>query len=156
SESTTEAPPDMADTSATQAAGVLRSPRAPIPDWIRYRQPDQQAPSGDHTWRIHSEMPVPVPPPEIDTVGPDALAFYVPFHLYRDDWGIYVRESGVKYLAYVLKGAALVPGDEHYLTTAESILRQHEMWHAATEIACTRAELIARRSLYREYFRHEI
>lgn len=154
SKSTTEAPPDVADTSRAGSA-LLRPPRAPIPDWIRYRRPDQEAPGGEHTWRIDGEMPVPLPLPDIDKVGADALAFYVPFHLYRDDWGIYIRDSGVKYLAYMLKGSALVPGDERYLAVAESILRHHEMWHAATEVACTRAELLARRSLYREYFSND-
>ena len=58
----------------------------------------------------------------------------------------------VVYLATVLKGARLHPGDERYLGVAEDSLEAHEWHHAATEIACTRAELMARKSLYRPYF----
>ena len=131
------------------------SPRSSIPDWLRARRPDDEAPvDSGHQWRIHGEISSPPPPPDVDRVGPDALAFYVPFHFYTD-WGIYIRDSGVKYLAFVLKGSPLIPGDEEYLVGAEWILNLHEMWHAATEIACTRAELFARRSLYREYFFNE-
>ena len=35
---------------------------------------------------------------------------------------------------------------------AELFLTRHELFHAAVEIACTRAELLSRRSLYREFF----
>ena len=126
--------------------------RSPVPDWIRTRRPEHEAPAdSEHKWQIHENIPPPPPPPDVDQVGADALAFYVPFHFYGKDWGIYIRDTGVKYLACVLKGSALIPGDEDYLSTAEFILRHHEMWHAATEVACTRAELVARRSLYREY-----
>ncbi|MBI2182509.1 MAG: hypothetical protein HYU31_17035 [Deltaproteobacteria bacterium] len=129
-------------------------PRPPIPDWLRTRRPEQDAPADRaHPWQIHDTVLPPLPPPNVDAVGADALAFYLPFHFYSDGWGIYIRESGVKYLACVLKDGALIPGDEHYLATAEEILYHHEMWHAAAEVACTRAELLARRSMYREYFR---
>jgi hypothetical protein len=84
----------------------------------------------EHEWRIHESIPPPSPPPDVDQVGADALAFYVPFHFYCKDWGIYIRDTGVKYLAFVLKGGALIPGDEEYLSTAEFILRHHEMWYA--------------------------
>lgn len=140
---------DASETLAPRAPG----PAPPIPDWLRTRRPEEEVPvGGDHTWRIHGAIPPPLPLPDVDRVGPDALAFYVPFHLYREDWGVYIRDAGVKYLACILKGGALGPGDERYLDSAEAILRHHEMWHAATEVACTRAEILARRSLYREYF----
>ena len=58
------------------------------------------------------------------------------------------------YLAEFLKGELLLDGDEQYLDFAEKILLEHEWHHAATEIACTRAELIARKSLYGPYFAH--
>jgi hypothetical protein len=135
------------------AIGRVSPARPPLPDWIRTRQPDQEAPADrSHPWHIHATVRPPLPPSNVDKIGLDALGFYVPFHFYRDAWGMYIRDSGVKYLACVLKGGALTPGDESYLATAESILREHEMWHAATEVACTRAELLARRSMYREYF----
>ena len=60
--------------------------------------------------------------------------------------------SGVHYLAALMKGGTLGPGDEAYLEVADWILIEHERLHADTEIAATRAEVIARRSLYRPYF----
>ena len=92
--------------------------------------------------------PVPMP----SKYGADALAYYLPFHFYAEEWGIYLFTSGTVYLAAVLKGAALVPGDEHYLDMAEKILLDHELLHACTEIACTRAELMSRSPLYVPYF----
>jgi hypothetical protein len=149
--STTEGVPDAFTDTLANPLPV----RSPVPDWIRTRQPENEAAAdSEHKWRIHGSIPPPLPPADVDQLGADALAFYVPFHFYSKDWGIYIRDTGVKYLAFVLKGSALIPGDEEYLSTAELILRHHEMWHAATEVACTRAELVARRSLYREYFAH--
>jgi len=157
SSSTTDPHSGTTDTeiapSSNSAVGRSR-PRPDLPDWIRNRRPEQEAPRGQHGWLIRSKLPIPLPPPDVDAIGPDALAFYVPFHFYRDDWGIYVRDAGVKYLAYILKGASLRPGDEGYLKFAESILLEHEWWHAATEIACTRAEIVSRCLLYHEYFQH--
>ena len=57
-----------------------------FPNPIRSRRPDLEAPAGDHGWRIHKHVPVPLPLPDVESIGPDALAFYVPFHLYRKDW----------------------------------------------------------------------
>jgi hypothetical protein len=88
----------------------------------------------------------------VERIGPDALAFYVPFHFYRNGWGVFIRMSGAVYLASVLKGGGLQPGDERYVSMAEAVLLQHELVHAAMEIACTRAELLARTALYRPYF----
>jgi hypothetical protein len=41
---------------------------------------------------------------QTDVYGTDPLAFYLPFHFYRTAWGIYLRESGLKFLTHVLKG----------------------------------------------------
>lgn len=128
--------------------------RAPVPAWLRRRPSDSLIVGGDHGWRIDGEVGIPLPNPDLDAVGPDALGFYAPFHMYRDEWGIYIRDAGVKYLAPFLKGASLLPGDEHFLSLAQSAIVRHELWHAATEIACTRAEMLARQPLYRSYFEH--
>jgi hypothetical protein len=88
----------------------------------------------------------------LDGINPDALAYYVPFHFRRDSWGIYLRTSGISDLASALKGTSLKPGDEAYLNLAESVLFQHELIHATAEIACTRAELLAREPVYLPYF----
>jgi hypothetical protein len=125
----------------------------PVPDWLRRRDPNSVVEKSDgHEWQIHTDVK-PLPIPKVEEVGPDALGFYIPFHYYREGWGIYIRESGVKHLACALKGGALKKGDEHLLSVAELVIQDHELWHSATEIACTRAEMLARRSLYRTYLR---
>jgi hypothetical protein len=113
--------------------------------------PDQQAPFDPaNPWRIEG----PIDPQSVgdEYHGADALAFYLPFHHHREGWGIYILASGTLWLARVLKGSALVPGDERYLQLADQFLLEHERWHAYTEVACTRAELVVRSPLYGPYF----
>src|SRR5262249_46352614 len=112
-------------------------PRPGLPDWVRQRDPGQELPPGpDYPWRIEGPIDPQQPPPAIDALGPDALAFYAPFHFYREGWGIFIRMSGVLNLATKLKGGVLRPGDEQILELAEDILSVHEWHHAASEIAC--------------------
>ena len=128
-------------------------PRQGLPGWVRQRTAEQEVPSdGQHPWRIERPITPQRPPPDVNALGADALAYYAPFHFYREGWGIFIRQSGVVYLAEFLKGEPLQEGDEQYLDVAENILLQHEWHHAATEIACTRAELTARRPVYQPYF----
>jgi hypothetical protein len=130
--------------------------RPPVPDWIGPSD-ERDLPSDDsHPWRIEGPIDPQQPPPELERFGADALAFWVPFHFYRERWGMYIRLSAVPYLARVLKGGSLRPGDEHYLDLAEGILYEHEWTHANIEIACTRAEMVARQSLYQPYFADRI
>ena len=35
----------------------------------------------------------------------DLLAFYLPFHLFPNDWGIYILASGVQYLARIVQAS---------------------------------------------------
>lgn len=139
---------------ADQGVNTLRPPLRPgLPVWLRQRTPEREMPaSPDFPWRIEGDIGVQNDMAEVDTLGPDALAFYVPFHFYRCGWGIFIRMSGAVHLAKVLKGSRLRPGDEDFLDLAESILVEHEWHHAATEIASTRMELFARRAIYRPYF----
>ncbi len=97
-------------------------------------------------------MPSAFPPIQRSASNPDELAFYLPFHFYRPSWGVFLKASGVVSVAAFLKGTPLEPGDDRYLSWAEAFLKRHELFHAACELACTRAELLARHSLYREYF----
>ena len=89
----------------------------------------------DNPWRIEGPIDFVQPPAIVDSAGADALAFYLPFHFYREDWGVYIRTSGVLYLAQVLKDqdCPLLPGDEEYLNLAEAMLYEHELCHACAE-----------------------
>ena len=75
-------------------------PVPPTPIWIRRRKREDEVPySGSHGWRIFAEVFTRHPDPDVERMGPDALGFYAPLHVYRRDWGIYIRDAGVKYLA---------------------------------------------------------
>src|SRR5262245_7017361 len=95
-------------------AEVARPPRPPVPTLIGQADDRTEALEGGDGFRIEGRVQPPPKPPDVDTFGADALAFWVPFHFYRERWGIYIRLSGVVYLATVLKGEDLVPGDEPY------------------------------------------
>jgi hypothetical protein len=118
--------------------------RPPIPEWIV--QPSQDAlifPNERASWRIEGPVRTPTPPRNVGDWGPDVLAFYLPFHFYKTNWGTYLLASGIVYLASVLKGSALIVGDESFLNRAEALLQEHERFHFAAEVACSRAEVIA-------------
>lgn len=90
----------------------------------------------------------------VSSKNPDVLAYYRPFHFHSNRWGIFVWEEGLLYLASVLKGKnTLVSGDESYVIDAWRVLVEHERLHFTVEIACSRAELVARSPLYIRYFR---
>src|SRR5262245_4986883 len=96
-----------------------------------------------------NELPrdVRVPNPPIDT-----LAYYLPFHRYESDWGIYLRESGVLVVASILKGSRLGRGDSAFIDLGRQILLKHEHFHFEAEVACARAEVVASLRIYDAYF----
>lgn len=145
--------------------------RPALPPWLNQPDPDSLWPANiPDPWVIESEVPPPDPPFGVDQWGADVLAFYLPFHFYQHQWGIYIRASGVIYLACVLKGPArrrstrivdeladheythLVPGDEKFLQLAELILWEHEAFHFASELAASRSEILVKRRVYNPYF----
>jgi hypothetical protein len=90
------------------------------------------------------------PPPE--SVTPDVLAYYLPYHLYEPGaWGIYLRAEGIARLARDLKGRPLDLRDALLLDAARDILYEHEYYHCVVETAATKAELVATHPVYRLY-----
>jgi hypothetical protein len=86
-------------------------------------------------------------------VGPDALAYYLPYHFYCDGiWGIYIRAKGILELAAGLKGAPITHGSDHAVGAALISLFEHELFHCLTEQAATRAEVVVRSPVYNRYF----
>jgi hypothetical protein len=84
---------------------------------------------------------------------PDALAYYLPYHFYRNGvWGIYLRAKGILELAPELKGGFIKHGDDHAIRAAIICLLEHELFHCQTELAATRAEVVARSAVYHSYF----
>ena len=85
--------------------------------------------------------------------GPDALAYYLPYHFYRDGiWGIYLRAKGILELAAELKGAPITHGSDAAVQAACVSLLEHEQFHCLTEAAATRSEVVVRSPVYHPYF----
>lgn len=86
----------------------------------------------------------PVPPP-------DALAFYLPFHLFpKSWWGIYLIHEGVEWLAgeIVRRGKGKVRYPSAFVV-ARTFLYGHEQFHHVVESFATRLEVTHREALYR-------
>ncbi len=85
--------------------------------------------------------------------GPDALAYYLPFHFYVDGvWGIYVRVKGIIELACEIKGDTVKRSDSAELKAGQQLLLDHECFHCLIEAAATRAEVVAGQPIYHSYF----
>jgi len=83
----------------------------------------------------------------------DALAYYLPFHFYRDGvWGIYIRAKGAAAFAAVIKAAPLTTSDSPLLTTTIQVLIDHEYFHCVVEGASTCVEIVNRIPNYHRYF----
>jgi hypothetical protein len=81
---------------------------------------------------------------QIEHNGIEALAYYAPFHFYsRTQWGIYIRDYGVAYLAsQFLQRRKLTSADNLVIRCAYWLLFYHEYFHFQTEIAATNYELL--------------
>lgn len=128
--------------------------RAPIPGWLSGQFPTVPLGAGD-VLGVEPDVRVDQLPADLQTPNPgiDVLAYYLPFHTYEKDWGIYLRASGVLRAASIIADGSLYTGNtERYLRNGRELLFQHERFHFFCEVACARAEVIARRPLYRQYF----
>lgn len=68
------------------------------------------------------------------------FAYYLPFHFYKKDWGIYIRALGIEQLAAILNI------DDPKI--AKDILYYHELFHFITELAVSRVESKLDRPIY--------
>jgi hypothetical protein len=89
-------------------------------------------------------------PPEIDV-----LAYYLPFHFYSKDWGIYLSAGGLLSVVTLLGTDSEHCQSQELLGLARDLLIQHERFHFFAEAACARAELVSGggRAFYKGYFR---
>lgn len=124
--------------------------RHPIPGWI---EPGKGTPFPSGSVLVIEEVPQPVQQNRPTGIDVDVLAYYLPFHFYTEEWGIYLRASGVLSIASMLEpGSKRGPAGD-LLRLASGILLQHERFHFLSEVACGRLELISGASeLYRDYF----
>lgn len=86
----------------------------------------------------------------------EALAWYLPFHYYGPDWGIYIKEDEVlNFAAYIkmrLGGGPPDPRETQQLCrVALSILYLHEAFHHKVESFATRLEISRLSAVYLPY-----
>jgi hypothetical protein len=84
--------------------------------------------------------------------GIDVLAYYLPFHFYLKDWGIYVRSSGILQVSSHLASTRHKRESSDLTNLAYGLLLHHERFHFLTEMACSRAELVLAVPLYARYY----
>jgi predicted RNA binding protein YcfA (HicA-like mRNA interferase family) len=81
-------------------------------------------------------------------VPADLLAFYLPFHLFPDDWGIYLLASGIQYLARIIRlQSKLEQADA--LLVSRLFLYYHELYHHKIEMFVTKLEVPQRQPIYK-------
>jgi hypothetical protein len=124
------------------------------PDWIGNPQNDVIKVNGENSSVFtEGDFDSPIAPTGNLMVSPDALAFYLPFHFYRNGvWGIYLKAKGILELAAELKGGPITHGGDDAIRVAVISLFEHELFHCLTELAATRAEVVARYAVYHPYF----
>lgn len=124
--------------------------RPKLPDWLRSRT--------DNRIQLDPRDEI-----EIDVVGNgvfeaddyppnpniDSLAFYLPFHFYKTDWGIYIRALGIRRLAAQLASRHIGISAVRW---AYHVLLQHERMHFTCELAASRLEVIKGSPIYGPYF----
>lgn len=124
--------------------------RPGVPDWLAGATAETtEVIEGEITIRTEGDMLADSPAPQEDSRNPDDLAFYLPFHFYRDSWGIYVRASGVWMLATEFNDAPRIDD----LRFSYDALLWHERFHFLAEYAASRLEVVTSESRYAEYFR---
>jgi hypothetical protein len=93
-----------------------------------------------------------VPPPS----DVDALAWYLPFHYFGLEWGIYVKEEAIFEIAARIYTKMRQPPlnarlAEDLCRVALSVLYLHEAFHHKVESFATRLEIATRQPAYRNY-----
>ena len=146
---------DRDSSSDILGSNILRSEIDVDPDLlgeiIRRRRPEAIA---DLRRRIKGKfpgsplgLPTGVPPP-------DALAVYLPFHIFPDMWGIYLLDVGVVSLAVDLRQIMLEQFNRPISQMdarriSRVFLFHHEAYHCAVESFSVRCELASRKPVYR-------
>ena len=141
----------------------VQGERPPIPEWL----PEEDDPSvvaidSDDVLTTEGGLsPDGLLPPGTESgtannrqVTIDALAYYLPYHFYSTRWGIYLKTSGILYVASLLDDGLFPIGDDDLLELARRLLFEHEFFHFVAETACARAETVAKMRLYDPYYPH--
>lgn len=92
---------------------------------------------------------------EGDYQGTDTIAWYWPWHLFGDDWGVYF--DGPAYWRHVRRISAAIPSGKQRPSASVverdvfAQIKAHELTHFAGEVLATQLEATHARSGYRDY-----
>jgi hypothetical protein len=146
------APPNVTESDTLDGAedgeGLPRARRPEVPDWLRDDEAGTEFDSADELEILDDadeDAPAEWKPPNGSNADTDAIAYYLPFHLYgKDRWGIYIRGQGIGWLAKQLipGGMKQRPSLQERVTAARQFLWEHEGFHAQVEFAATRLEVL--------------
>ena len=109
-------------------------------------------------------------PDQEDGTSSEALAFYLPFHFYEQDWGVYISIEGWLKLALEIRqglppapsGPGIPARASSYdlLHAAHDFLLRHERFHHQVEAWATRLEVAHRAPFYKQgvvsFYRHTL
>jgi hypothetical protein len=112
---------------------------------------DAEGPLSDVIPRGHQQIG-----PSVAQGGIDVLAWYQPYHIYGDRWGIYLRLDGVAYVAFetlAAHGGSGLPRRHAVRAAMEGLLR-HEESHFEVEVFATSLEMTLGDPIYLPYTRH--
>jgi predicted RNA binding protein YcfA (HicA-like mRNA interferase family) len=154
--------PDALDEETRESMEVIpeQDPAAPLEDWLAEQFPEvglDPLPGelidqlGNHPGGLTND---PQLPGAGHSIVIERLAFYLPFHSYRDWWGIYIFPEGIlrirQELAPFFQRYKITPKDQ--VKVAKRILYHHEYYHHATESFGTRLEAMLGRPCYLQGF----
>ena len=121
--------------------------RSAVPDWVESEKGVLLPTEGTIACEQQiSPVAAGLPPPI------EAIAYYLPFHFYKSEWGIYLRASGIVSVASMLASALGTGVTQDLLDVAYRILLQHERFHFSSEVACARVGLLFQTIPYPDYF----
>lgn len=84
--------------------------------------------------------------------GMELLGFYLPFHYYADNWGIYLFSSRIGAFAKELSGKNSIPYEAMLGAIVFNVLK-HEWHHFMEEVMLSHIELVSRMSYYLDWSR---
>lgn len=84
----------------------------------------------------------------VELHGVDALGYYLSFHQVGYQWGVYVKWSGVLYLANNFLNACGAPLNYRILAAFHAIL-SHELFHFATDYMVSQLELFTEEVIWK-------
>jgi hypothetical protein len=160
-------PPERLPSYPTEDTAAPVGTRPPAPDWLPDElkrvsfdviplEPDDEITiEEDGATSEGIALPDSGNPKQINEQVPsfDALAHYLPFHFYKNRWGIYLSESGILEVTRTVVGGDRISWRDRWCVGfAAKALFLHEFFHHAVEVACSRLEFPLLSPHYNSYF----